>query len=130
MIRTIRGPAYSAAINDAVGRIGAVDLAVTYRVAVGEQDLAVTALILSPGGSVTAADLTAALAVLPVGAPPDIVHVAPEMKLSASYRPLLGPLRAAGIPKASRSAWFRDHETGTFKRLTAAIRLISPRSPR
>ena len=35
VIRTERGPVFSAAVNDAVGRVGAVDLAVTYRVAVG-----------------------------------------------------------------------------------------------
>ena len=35
----------------------------------------------------------------------------PDMTLSASYRPLLGPLRAAGIPKPSRNAWYLDDET-------------------
>ena len=44
------------------------------------------------------------------------------MTLSASYRPLLGPLRAAGIPKASRNAWYLDAETNQYKRLTAAAR--------
>ena len=44
------------------------------------------------GGSVRSA------ADLPVGNPPDIVHVVPEMTLSASYRPLISPLRDAGIP--------------------------------
>jgi putative long chain acyl-CoA synthase len=57
-----------------------------------------------------------------VGAAPDVVHVVPEMKLSATYRPLLGPLRAAGIPKPSRHAWYLDDDTGTYKRLTAAVR--------
>jgi putative long chain acyl-CoA synthase len=122
VIRTDRGPVYSAAVNDAVGRVGAVDIAATYRVNVDGRDVAVSALALSPGGSVPTADLNEALAVLPVGEPPDFVHVAPEMKLSATYRPLLGPLRAAGIPKPSRHAWYLDSETGTYKRLTAAVR--------
>ncbi|MBJ7338971.1 acyl-CoA synthetase [Mycolicibacterium sp.] len=122
VIRTARGPVFSAAVNDTVGRIVAVDFAVTYRVAVGERELAVSALTLSPGGSATTADLNEALAQLPVGAAPDIVHVVPEMKLSATYRPLLGPLRAAGIPKPSRHAWYLDDDSGTFKRLTAAVR--------
>jgi len=34
VIRTERGPVFSAAVNDAVGRVGAVDLAVTYQVEV------------------------------------------------------------------------------------------------
>ncbi|HYO04801.1 MAG TPA: acyl-CoA synthetase [Mycobacterium sp.] len=122
VIRTDRGPVFSAAVNDTVGRVDAVDLAVTYRVVVDGRDLAVSALVLSPGGSVPTADLNEALAVLPVGEPPDIVHVVPDMKLSATYRPLLGPLRAAGMPKPSRHAWYLDDDTGNYKRLTAAVR--------
>ncbi len=122
VIRTERGPVFADAVNDAIGRVGAVDLAVTYRVPVGGRELAVSALTLSPGGSVPTADLNEALAVLSVGAPPDVVHVVPDMKLSATYRPLLGPLRAAGIPKPSRHAWYLDEDTGTYKRLTAAVR--------
>ncbi len=122
VIRTGRGPVFSAAVNDAAGRVGAVDLAVTYRVVAEGQTLAVTALALSPGGSVPTADLNTALAKLAVGNPPDVVHVVPDMTLSASYRPLLGPLRADGIPKASRNAWYLDAETNQYKRLTAAAR--------
>ena len=59
---------------------------------------------------------------MPVGAAPDIVHVVPDMALSASYRPLLGPLRADGIPKPSRNAWYLDADTNKYKRLTVAVR--------
>jgi putative long chain acyl-CoA synthase len=82
----------------------------------------VTALTLRPGGSIPSADLTEALANLPVGAAPDIVHVVPEMALSASYRPLISPLRAMGVPKPSRNAWYLDVDTNKYKRLTAAVR--------
>ena len=58
-------------------------MAVTYSVDVGGQQLAVTALALRPGGTIPSADLTEALADLPVGNPPDIVYVVPEMTLSA-----------------------------------------------
>jgi putative long chain acyl-CoA synthase len=122
VIRTPRGPVYAAAVDDAVGRLGAVDLPVTYRVVAGGRELAVTALTLAPGGSMPTADLNEALDALPVGAPPDVVHVVPDMKLSASYRPLLDPLRAAGIPKPSRFAWYFDEDTNRYKRLTAAVR--------
>ena len=57
-----------------------------------------------------------------VGNPPDIVHVVPEMKLSASYRPLVGPLKAEGIPKPSRNAWYLDPDENRYKRLTVAVR--------
>jgi putative long chain acyl-CoA synthase len=122
VIRTARGPVFSAAVNDAAGRVGAVDLAVTYRVQDGSRTLAVTALALAPGGSVPTADLNEAIAGLVVGFPPDFVHVVPDMKLSASYRPLLGPLRAAGVPKPARNSWYLDDQTNEYKRLTTAVR--------
>jgi putative long chain acyl-CoA synthase len=46
----------------------------------------------------------------------------PDMKLSASYRPLLGPLRAAGVPKPARNAWYLDDQINEYKRLTTAVR--------
>ena len=100
VIHTARGPVYASPINDAVGRLGAVDLAVTYGVEVGGHQLAITALELCPGGSIPSADLSEALADLPVGNPPDIVHVVAGMALTAAYRPQVGPLRAAGYPQA------------------------------
>jgi putative long chain acyl-CoA synthase len=122
VIHTERGTVYASPINDAVGRLGAVDLAVTYGVDANGHQLAVTALALRPGGSIPSADLNEALADLPVGNPPDIVHVVPEMKLSASYRPLIGPLKAEGVPKPSRNAWYLDPDTNRYKRLTVAVR--------
>jgi putative long chain acyl-CoA synthase len=44
------------------------------------------------------------------------------LALSASYRPLISPLRAMGIPKPSRNAWYLDTDTNKYKRLTAAVR--------
>lgn len=123
VIRTPRGPVYATVVGDALGRLGAVDVAVTYRVEAGDRDLAVTALKLCPGGSVPSADLTEALADLPVGVGPDLVHVVPEIKLSASYRPLISPLRSAGLPKPSRrNSWYLDTDTNGYKRLTVAVR--------
>ncbi|CAA0123649.1 Poly(3-hydroxyalkanoate) polymerase subunit PhaC [Mycolicibacterium vanbaalenii] len=122
VIHTARGPVFAATVNDAVGRLGAVDMAVTYGVDADGETLAVTALALRPGGTVPSADLSEALAGLPVGDAPDIVHVAPEMTLSATYRPLAGPLRQQGIPKPSRNAWYRDPDTHRYRRLTAAVR--------
>jgi putative long chain acyl-CoA synthase len=122
VIHTERGCVFASTVNDAVGALDAVDLAVTYGVEVNGRQLAVTALALRPGGSIPSADLSEALAELPAGAPPDIVHVVPKMTLSASYRPLVGPLRAAGLPKPSRNAWYLDPDTNRYKRLTVAVR--------
>ncbi|CDQ44933.1 acyl-CoA synthetase [Mycolicibacterium neoaurum] len=122
VIRTPDGVVFTAAVNDAVGRIGAVDLAVTYCVDGADGPLVLTAVALRPGGSVPSAEVTEALAALPVGRAPDVVYAAPEMTLGASYRPEVGPLRAAGIPKSTRNAWYFDGDTLQYKRMTAAVR--------
>ncbi|MCB0947317.1 MAG: hypothetical protein KDB49_21205, partial [Mycobacterium sp.] len=84
--------------------------------------VAVTAITLRPGRTVTVADLTEAVAAMAVGLPPDVVHVVPDLPLSASYRPTVSALRAAGLPKPSRNSWYLDTDTGKYKRLTAAVR--------
>ena len=89
---------FAATTNDAAARLGAVDLAVTYGVEAGGQLLAVTALALRPGGSVPTADLSEALLNLPVGIRPTSSTSSPDMTLSATYRPMVSTLRAAGIP--------------------------------
>ena len=123
VIRTARGVVFGEPITDAISMIGAVDLAVTYGVAVGDgHQVAVTALMLRPGATVTAADLTEAVSGLPVGLPPDLVHVVSDLPLSATFRPNVGELRAAGLPKAGRQTWYLDQDSGQYKRLTSAVR--------
>ena len=122
LIRTARGVVFPSPITDAVGAITGVDLAATYGLETAAGTLAVTALTLRPGQSVTAADLAEAMAVMPVGLPPDVVHVVREIPVSASYRPTVSSLRAAGLPKPGRNAWYLDADTGEYRRLTAAVR--------
>lgn len=117
-----RGPVYAEPVTDALGCINGVDLAVTYNVPVGGHEVAVSAVTLLPGASITAADLTEACAKIPIGLGPDIVCVVPEMNLSATYRPTVSALRAAGIPKAGRQVWYFDAESGQYRRLTPAAR--------
>jgi putative long chain acyl-CoA synthase len=121
-VPTERGVVYCDPITDALGLLPAVDLAVTYGVSMDGRQVAVTALTTRPGASITAADLTEAVAAMPFGLGPDIVHVVPEMKLSASYRPTVSALRAGGIPKAGRHAWFFDADANQFRRLTGPAR--------
>jgi putative long chain acyl-CoA synthase len=121
-MHTRRGVVYAEPITNAISLISAVDLAATYCVPAGDEHLAVTALTLRPGATVTAADLSEAVAHLTVGLPPDIVHVVAELPLSATYRPTLSALRDAGVPKPGRTAWVLDVKTGQYKRLTAATR--------
>ena len=121
-IRTERGIVFCEPITDALGLIPAVDLAVTYGVPKDGHQVAVTAVTLRPGATITAADLSEAVAAMPFGLGPDIVHVVAEMTLSASYRPTVSPLRVAGIPKAGRHAWYFDADANQFRRLTGPAR--------
>jgi putative long chain acyl-CoA synthase len=121
-VRTARGMAYPELITDALGFIPAVDLAVTYGVSVHGKHIAVSAVTLRPGAAITAADLAEAVANMPLGFGPDIVHVVPELTLSATYRPTVSALRAAGIPKPGRHAWYFDPASNQFRRLTGAVR--------
>ena len=93
-----RGVVFPEPITEAISRITAVDLAVTYGVPAPGGTVAVTAITLRPGRTVTVADLTEAVAAMAVGLPPDVVHVVPDLPLSASYRPTVSALRAAGCP--------------------------------
>jgi putative long chain acyl-CoA synthase len=121
-VRTQRGVVFCDPVTDAIGLVPAVDLAVTYGVSTNGHEVAVTALTLRPGATITAADLTEAVAAMPFGLGPDIVHVVPQMTLSATYRPTVSPLRAAGVPKAGRHAWLFDAEANQFRRLTGPAR--------
>src|SRR6201995_3968245 len=122
VVHTARGLVYAEEVTDALGLINGVDLAVTYNVPVGDREVAVSALTTRPGATITAADLTEAIAAMPFGLGPDIVPVVPQMTLSATYRPTVSALRAAGIPKAGRHAWIFDAEANQFRRLTGRAR--------
>ena len=124
LIRTRRGVVFPSPITDAVGAISGVDLAVTYPLEVSGETLAVTAVTLRPGMSMTPADIGEAVAAMPTGLPPDLVHVVPDLPVSASYRPTVSALKAAGLPKAGRNAWQLQPDTGQYRRLTAAARKV------
>jgi putative long chain acyl-CoA synthase len=122
VVHTARGLVYAEEVTDALGLINGVDLAVTYNVPVGDREVAVSAVTLLPGATITAADLTEAVNNMPVGLGPDIACVVLELPLSASYRPTVSALRAAGIPKPGRHVWYFDAGNNDFKRLTPGMR--------
>lgn len=124
LIRTPRGVVCPEPITEAISRIPGVDLAATYGVQGPQGTLAVTAITLRPGLTVTVADLSEAVAAMPFGTAPDVIHVVPSLPLSATYRPTVSALRAAGVPKPSRNSWHLDADTGKYKRLTAAVRAV------
>ncbi|GFG75715.1 acyl-CoA synthetase [Mycobacterium botniense] len=122
VVRTPRGIVYCEPVTDALGFVNGVDLAVTYPISVRGRQVVISAVTLRPGATITAADLTEAVGRMPVGLGPDIVHVVPEMTLSATYRPTVSALRAAGIPKPGRQVWYFEPSAGQFRRLTSTAR--------
>ncbi|WP_122496371.1 acyl-CoA synthetase [Mycobacterium attenuatum] len=122
VVRTARGMVYAEPVTDALGCVNGVDLAVTYDVAVNGKQFAISAVTLRPGATITAADLTEAVVGMPVGLGPDVVHVVSQLSLSATYRPTVSALRAAGIPKPGRQAWYFEPASSEFRRLTPAAR--------
>ena len=91
-------------IQDALGDLDAIDLAVAYGVPVAEDgpSLAVAAVTLRAGHRFDGAALGKALSVLPSAERPDIVHVVDEIPVTTWYRPATGALRAAGVGHSGR----------------------------
>ncbi len=134
VIRAAAGPVYSAPIRDALGELPAVDLAVAYGLALArrQSELVVAAVTLRPGHSLDARSIGDALERLPAPARPDLVHVVDAIPVTTWYRPLTGPLRDAGIPRANPDrAWYRDRGGRRYRPLTASARrrLSGPAAP-
>jgi putative long chain acyl-CoA synthase len=123
-IHTARGVVYAFPIHDALGGLPAIDLSVVYAVDGPEGALAVAAVTLRDGHELTPADLTATLTGLDAGCRPDLVHVVDEIPVTTWYRPMIGALREAGVPRVRRPAraWALDRERDVYVPLTAAAR--------
>jgi putative long chain acyl-CoA synthase len=126
VIRAAKGPVYTTPIRDALGDIPAVGLALAYGVAPpdSEFEIAVAALTLREGRTLTPRDLSRALAELPRGQRPAVVHVVDRIPVTTWFRPLTEELRPAGIPEPDeeKQAWYLDASGETYRPLTAAAR--------
>jgi putative long chain acyl-CoA synthase len=132
VIHTAARPVFTAPIRDALGDLPAVDLAVCYGLPVGEgaDELAVAAVTLRAGHQLSAEMLSRAVAELPQTERPAVVHVVDELPVTAWFRPLTVPLRAAGLPPAGAgSAWYLDRGGRRYRPLTAAARRRLLRPP-
>lgn len=111
LIRTAHGYVASFPIEDALGDLDAIDLAVVYGVPdpAGDRQLAVAAVTLREGHGLDPAELADALGHLPADERPDIVHVVPEIPVTTWYRPNTAPLRERGVPEGE-GVWRRDGE--------------------
>jgi putative long chain acyl-CoA synthase len=128
VIRTAHGAVASIAIEDAVGGLDFVDLAVAYGVAArrGGGEIPVLAVTVVPGRDLDLEALSARLDELPSESRPAIVRVLDEVPLTAGYRPRKEPLRADGMaPRAS--TFVRESDADPFRPLdaTALERLVA-----
>jgi putative long chain acyl-CoA synthase len=136
VIHTADGPVFSTPIRDALGDLDAVDLAAAYGVAPerGGPELAVAAITLRSGASLTARELSHALSALPPEGRPAVVHVVDRIPLTTWFRPRTEALREAGIPEPGEGvrAWYLDGSGKQYRPLSAAARrrLLRPAASR
>jgi putative long chain acyl-CoA synthase len=125
VIHTGDGPVLAAPIRDALGDLPAVDLAVAYglRPSQDAPELAIGAVTLCPDQTLSTDLLSRALAGLPEGHRPAVVHVIDEMPVTTWFRPLTRPLRQAGLPEpAEGRVWYLDRGGRRYRPLTQAAR--------
>lgn len=124
-VRTPHGVVYAFPIEDALGGLPSVDLAVAYAVeGPAGTPVSVAAVTLREGRELTPVDVSAALSSIEPQRRPDVVHVVDEIPVTTWYRPMTGPLRRAGLPKLRRPAraWVFDVVSDAYVPLTAARR--------
>ncbi len=120
VVRTARGPVYTAPIREALGTLPSVDLAVAYGVRAegAEHDVAVAAVTIRAGRELHPREISRALAGLAPAERPAIVQVVDEIPITTWYRPLSAPLRERGIPDPGPGvmAWYLDSSGETYGR--------------
>jgi putative long chain acyl-CoA synthase len=135
VIRTSRGPVFSTPIRDALGDIDAVDLALAYGVTPdgGNDEIAMAAVTLRRGASLSARALSHAFSALPDDERPAVVHVVDRIPVTTWFRPRTEALREAGIPEPANGvqAWYLDASGRTYRPLSAAARrrLVGAKPP-
>jgi putative long chain acyl-CoA synthase len=117
VIHTADGPVFAGPVGDALGDLPAVDLAVAYGVKPpgSARDVAIAAVTLRADQELSGSEIDAALDVVPDGARPAIVHVVDRIPVTTWFRPITGPLRAAGMPQPGARVWMRDPEAGEYR---------------
>jgi putative long chain acyl-CoA synthase len=132
LIWTAAGPLPSIPIEDVLGDVDAVSLAVAYGVrlegAAGE--IPVAAVALRPGRELDVGEVTRALAALPPQERPVAVRIVDEIPMTPGYRPLKAALRREGLdPECVTRVLWLDAERGAYGWSDAAA-AATPRTAR
>ena len=122
-IHTDAGAIAPLPIVRALEAVPAVDLAVAFGRPVTDDgvELAIAAVSLRDGQTLSATDVSGALAHLPTEERPGVVRVVEEIPLTAWHRPFAGPLRDEQLKPGSKAlpAWHRA-PGGRYRSLTEA----------
>jgi putative long chain acyl-CoA synthase len=126
VIHTAGGPVFSTPIREALGDLDAVDLALAYGVrADGDAaELAVAAVTLRSGATLSVREVSHALSALPAEERPAVVHVVDRIPVTTWFRPRTEKLREAGIPEPGEGvqAWYLDASGEKYRPLSVAAR--------
>jgi putative long chain acyl-CoA synthase len=123
VIHTAEGAVYPATIRDALGDHPAVDLVVAYGLRPNghNDEIAVAAVTLRPGRTLDAGGLADAFADTAPTDRPAVVQVVDEIPVTTWFRPLTGPLCAAGLPRpAEGRVWYLERGGKRYRSLTDA----------
>jgi putative long chain acyl-CoA synthase len=125
LVPTTAGVVASLPVSNTLGRLDAVDLAVTYgQPGRDGKPVVVAAVLRRQGRTLRAAAVTAALAGLDADQRPGVVRVVADIPLTSWGRPHPGKLARATVPvhTADHPVWFHDTAAGTYRPLTVAAR--------
>jgi putative long chain acyl-CoA synthase len=125
VIRAASGAVYSGPIQDALGDVESVALAVAYGVPRDDgAEVPCAAVTLRAGHELDLHEVEAALADLGDRGIPWVLRVVDRIPLTTWYRPITGPLAAEGLPLPTTppTAWYWDPRKGGYRRMSKAGR--------
>jgi putative long chain acyl-CoA synthase len=123
VIRTRSGVVWSGPIQDALGDLDAIALAVAYGIERADGGAVPSAAVtLREGRLLDIHELERVLADLGDAGIPWVVRVVDRIPLTTWYRPVTGPLERDGIPDPSDppSSWYWDPRKGGYRPLSKA----------
>jgi len=123
VIRTSAGVVFSGPVQDALGDVDAVALAVAYGLPTkGGSELPCAAVTLREGEELDIKEVERAFAGLGDTGIPMVVRVVSRIPLTTWYRPITGPLKEEGLPEPEKpaSAWYWDPRKGGYRPLSKA----------
>jgi putative long chain acyl-CoA synthase len=121
LIATPHGRVPSYPIAEALDAVASIDLAVAYALDGSQGSVVVAAVAPRPGHTVHADELTQAVRELAPTSRPAIVRVVDDIPVTTWYRPVKGPLRAAGLP-VNDAAFAWNDDAQAYVPLTDAAR--------